>query len=73
MQYHSLGINGAEVTSFLRNSLEPQLQLLNPDLVIISLGTNDAYMAEFDENAFKRNYGTLIQRIKKLHPRLQFC
>jgi lysophospholipase L1-like esterase len=68
MQYHSLGINGAEVTSFLRNSLEPQLQLLNPDLVIISLGTNDAYMAEFDEKAFKRNYGTLIQRIKKASP-----
>jgi lysophospholipase L1-like esterase len=68
MQYHSLGINGAEVTSFLRNSLEPQLQILNPDLVIISLGTNDAYMAEFDEKAFKRNYGTLIQRIKKVAP-----
>jgi lysophospholipase L1-like esterase len=69
MQYHSMGINGAEVSSFLRNTLEPQLQVLNPDLVIVSLGTNDAYMAEFDEKAFKRNFGTLIQRMKRALPR----
>jgi lysophospholipase L1-like esterase len=69
MQYHAIGINGAEVTSFLRNTLEPQLEMLNPDLVIISLGTNDAYFDEFDEKAFKRNYGTLIQRIKKASPK----
>lgn len=68
MQYHSIGINGAEVASFLRTTPEPNLQVLNPDLIIISLGTNDAYMAEFDEKAFKRNYGTLIQRIKKAVP-----
>jgi lysophospholipase L1-like esterase len=69
MQYHAVGINGAEVASFLRNTLEPNMQVLNPDLVIISLGTNDAYMADFDEKAFKRNYGTLIQRIKKASPK----
>jgi lysophospholipase L1-like esterase len=37
--------------------------------VIVSLGTNDAYMAEFDEKAFKRNFGTLIQRMKRALPR----
>lgn len=68
MQYHAVGINGAEVASFLRTILEPNLQVLNPDLVIISLGTNDAYMTTFDEKAFKRNYGTLIQRIQKASP-----
>jgi lysophospholipase L1-like esterase len=69
LQYHAVGINGAEVASFLRNTLEPNLEVLNPDLVIISLGTNDAYMEDFDEKAFKRNYGTLIQRIKKASPK----
>jgi lysophospholipase L1-like esterase len=68
MQYHSIGINGAEVASFLRTNLEPNLQVLNPDLVIVSLGTNDAYMTTFDEKGFKRNYGTLIQRIRKAAP-----
>jgi lysophospholipase L1-like esterase len=69
VQYHSVGVNGAEVTSYLRTPLfENNLAVLNPDLVIVSLGTNDAYMMQFDEKAFKRNYGMLIQRIKRAAP-----
>lgn len=69
VQYHSLGVNGAEVTSFLRNPhLEQNLAVLKADLIVLSLGTNDAYMLYFDEQGFKRNYGTLLQRIKKAAP-----
>ncbi|MBD0256290.1 MAG: hypothetical protein ICV83_11275 [Cytophagales bacterium] len=70
VQYHSVGINGAEVGSFLRSPhLEAQLAVLEPDLVIVSLGTNDAFPASFDPAAFKRGYGTLIQRIRRAAPR----
>ncbi len=69
VQYHSVGINGAEVGSFLRSPhLEAQLAVLQPDLVIVSLGTNDAFPTAFDPVAFKRGYGTLIQRIRRAAP-----
>ncbi len=70
VQYHSVGINGAEVGSFLRSPhLEAQLAVLQPDLVIVSLGTNDAFPTAFDPVTFKRGYGTLIQRIRRAAPR----
>jgi len=69
VQYHSVGINGAEVGSFLRSPhFEAQLALLQPDLVIVSLGANDAFPTSFDPATFKRGYGTLIQRIKRAAP-----
>ena len=65
----AVGVNGAEVSSFLKcNLLEAQLKILNPDWVIISLGTNDAYGKNFDKNLFGNNYNLLIQRIKKTLP-----
>jgi lysophospholipase L1-like esterase len=70
IQYHSLGINGVSTTGFLRSpQLEQHLAALKADLVIISLGTNDAYVRRFDHLTFKRNLGTLIQRIKRALPK----
>ena len=70
LQYASLGVNGAEVISFLRNpSFEANLKILKPDLLIISLGTNDAYGKNFNPEVFKQNLGTLIQRIKRASPK----
>jgi lysophospholipase L1-like esterase len=67
------GVNGAEVLSFLRNpGLEANLAALNPDLVIISLGTNDAYGKNFDPVYFKRNYEKLLERLKKAAPNASF-
>ncbi|MDX2306004.1 MAG: GDSL-type esterase/lipase family protein [Microscillaceae bacterium] len=69
VQYHAVGVNGATVYSFLKApKLEKHLQSLNPNLVIISLGTNDAYSSYFDGEAFKLNYARLIQRIKAACP-----
>ena len=69
LEYHSLGINGVDTYGFLRSPLlEQHLAALYPDLVIISLGTNDAYTRKFDAAAFKRNYGMLIQRIRRAVP-----
>ncbi len=67
--YHSIGVNGAKVKSYLKCNLFSQhLKALSPDWVIVSLGTNDAYPKYFDSNVFEREYDTLITKIKKAVP-----
>lgn len=67
--YHSAGLNGATVVSYLRcSALAQQIAMLQPDLVIISLGTNDAYRHRFDDRRFKEDYRELVQRIRKAAP-----
>jgi len=67
--YHSIGINGASLPSFLRcNFLEKHLSALKPDLVIISLGTNDAYTTKFKPDFYKANYEAMIKIIRKAAP-----
>lgn len=63
--YHAIGVNGAQVTSFLKcQLLEEQLAQLHPDVVILSLGTNDAYTNDFSVDDFKKNYQILLDRIQ---------
>ncbi|MBC8111510.1 MAG: hypothetical protein H7Y04_10655 [Verrucomicrobia bacterium] len=70
VQYHSMGINGVDASGFLRTpQFERHLAAQQPDLVIISLGTNDAYVRKFDALAFKRNLGGIIQHIKRASPK----
>jgi len=67
--YHSIGINGASVPSFLRCDLfTGQLAQLKPDLVILGLGINDAYGRKFSQADFESNYKSLIYDIRKAAP-----
>ncbi len=69
--YHSIGINGASIPSFLRCQLfEQQLHVVAPDLVILSLGTNDAYGKKFSPKVYFDNYDLLIQRIISANPKV---
>jgi lysophospholipase L1-like esterase len=69
VMYHSIGVNGAHVPAFLRCQLfEEQLALLQPDVVILGLGINDAYGRRFSTSRFKNNYAQLIERIYKASP-----
>ena len=49
-------------------NFEPQLAILNPDLVIISLGTNDSYMPHFDSVAFASQLAKLISEVRTAQP-----
>ncbi|MFN7015284.1 MAG: GDSL-type esterase/lipase family protein, partial [Bacteroidia bacterium] len=61
--------NGAKTSSFNRCSmLEHQLKFLNPDLVILSLGTNDTHDSSFMAENYFNSYDTLIQTIKRVNP-----
>ena len=69
----SIGVNGAQTTSYLRcKNLVRDMQLLQPDLVIFNIGVNDAYGSSFDSVAFKNNYLKLVARIREANPDCAF-
>jgi len=46
--YHTIGVNGATAQSYLKCELLPsQIEEINPDLTIISLGTNETFNENF--------------------------
>lgn len=68
--YHALGVNGATVNAFLRSpKLGVQLATLSPDLIIVSLGTNDVYTDTFDPIAFENQLYALVQSLKAAAPK----
>ena len=71
--YHSIGVNGASVPSYLRcEYFMNQMSLVNPDLIIFSIGINDAYEPSFSSESYFKNYDTLINLIKDQYPDANF-
>ncbi|MEZ4803003.1 MAG: GDSL-type esterase/lipase family protein [Gelidibacter sp.] len=71
IEYTSIGVNGASFFYYNRAAyFEEQLKLYKPDLFIISIGTNDAYMPKdkFDALRFKEYYESFIQMILRVNP-----
>lgn len=71
IEYTSIGVNGASFKSYQRSVyFENQLGLYKPDLFIISIGTNDAYVpkSEFKAEEFRDNYEAFIQLIQRVNP-----
>lgn len=66
--YHSIGVNGAKTSDYNKFRLfNEQLPALNPDLVIISLGTNESFDKQSGEQYFA-NLNQMIQGIKDKNP-----
>ena len=66
---HGIGVNGASVPSYLRcDDFERDLALIKPDLIIFSIGINDAAEDDFDKWIFKQNYAELIKVIRRVNP-----
>ncbi|MES2681178.1 MAG: GDSL-type esterase/lipase family protein [Bacteroidota bacterium] len=64
-----LGANGASTSSFLRCAgLVPQLQSLDADLMILSLGVNDTQSKNFAKEEYIEHYDSLITFAKKANP-----
>ncbi len=67
--YHSIGVNGAMVSSYLKCELfREHLKALTPDMLIISLGANDTYTKGFDSIWFQHNLDSLLRMIKSVSP-----
>jgi len=68
--YSSVGVNGAEVPTYFRcEDFDRHLRVLKPDLVILSLGTNDAHVVKFDEETFLNNMRFLLNMVRRSYPR----
>lgn len=67
--YDAVGNNGADIPAYLRcDLLEEHLSASPPDLVILSIGINDAYTTNFNKEGYKENYRELIKRIRTVSP-----
>lgn len=67
--YHAIGVNGAATTSYKRcNLFETHLRPIQPDLVVFSIGINDANGPKFDPSYYERNYDELVRRVKAANP-----
>lgn len=66
---HSLGVNGSSTTSWLRcQRFSEELAMLRPDLVILSIGINDAHDPDFSAARYEANYLELIRRVRTASP-----
>lgn len=74
IQYHFSGINGASFLNLTPNdAIFERIHSLQPDLIIISLGTNDA-QGNYDARRFKNSMLGFMQRVfeSKAHPAIIF-
>ena len=58
--YHTIGKNGATYRTFIDQDRIQLIDSLKPDLVIISLGTNDAFWSP-NRDIFEENFTALLQ------------
>jgi LysM repeat protein/lysophospholipase L1-like esterase len=67
--YHSVGINGATMQSFLSQKLfEEQAKYLDIDLVIFDLSTNDLARGEFNRKSVEHKLNLSIDKIRRAAP-----
>lgn len=66
--YHSIGVNGAKVSDYNKYPLFfEQLPILNPDLLIISLGTNEAF-GKWTATYYVNQIKTFINNVRRKNP-----
>lgn len=67
--YHTIGVNGARYDQYNMASLFwVQLPALKADLYVISLGTNEAQRAVFNEAAFLKELESFLEKLKQISP-----
>ncbi len=67
--YNTTGVNGAECRHCSASKyFFEQLSYLNPDLVIISMGTNEAFPRGFNRDRFYSQIDSLVMHIKRESP-----
>lgn len=66
--YHSIGVNGAKCSDYNKYPLFfDQLPALNPDLVIISLGTNESF-DKMNSTAYIAQLNLFVQNVRAKSP-----
>lgn len=71
--YNMIGVNGAQFEHYLKSRyFIQQLPALHPDLVILSLGTNESHKNDFDTAEFRQHIDSLMTRIRAAIPEVDF-
>jgi lysophospholipase L1-like esterase len=66
-------VNGAEYRHYSASEyFNEQLSYLKPDLIVISMGTNEAYNTKFDPSTFYAQVDSLVSSLKKANPDADF-
>ncbi|MGL5637659.1 MAG: GDSL-type esterase/lipase family protein [Bacteroidales bacterium] len=66
--YHSIGVNGAHYLDYQKGLVFEQTKALNPDLIILSLGTNEAFGRNLNYSEFKRQVEVTVAKLKSENP-----
>ncbi len=71
--YHTIGVNGAQFQNYSEaRYFSEQTRLLKPDLIIVSLGTNEAYALNFKQEVFYAEMKLLYDQLKRQNPEAGF-
>lgn len=70
IDYHAFGVSGNQYQFFAKLSpvFEAQLKDLQPNLILISLGSNDAYRRNIDSVAYQKLVNHFVKSIRQLAP-----
>jgi len=71
--YNTIGVNGAQFQHYSEAlHFSEQTKALKPDLIIISLGTNEAFAFGFNKDKFYEDMQLLYSQLKKENPNACF-
>lgn len=73
IRYHSFGVSGGQYNYFANNTplFAEQLSSLKPELLIISLGSNDAYGKELTQETYEGLILKLIHTVRSVSPKTE--
>lgn len=66
--YHAVGINGAMYVNYIDSAYIAQLALLKPDLLIVSMGTNETFGRRFRAEEFAMQVKAFLSLVKAQMP-----
>ena len=67
--YHCIGINGARYKDYSKSSdFCLQTSSINPDIILISLGTNESFQKNYNSEIFYKEIDTLVKKLKYANP-----
>ena len=71
--YNTVGVRGAQFKHYSKSQYFcEQTKVLAPDLIVISLGTNEANDSKLDEDIFYREIESLVFNLKRQNPHSEF-
>lgn len=69
--YHAIGINGATCQKFSTPEMVMRVSTLKPDLIIISLGTNESIGHGYYDAGMRAGLDTLVSRLQRRNPNVR--